>query len=185
MASADEAAVRLWRHREYLCLLARLQLPPMLRSKLDPSDVVQQTLLKAHQNLHEFRGRTDAELAAWRRRILANTLVDAAREFGGLKRDVGVEQSLDADLEKSSARIEMMLRTEAASPSSRVMRQEELEQLAAALGQLPDDQRSAVELHHLQGCSIAETAELLGRTERAVAGLLRRGLRRLRELMRD
>ena len=57
--------------------------------------------------------------------------------------------------------------------------------LAAALAQLPDDQRAAVEVHHLQGCTLSETAAVLDRTERSVAGLLRRGLVRLRELLEE
>ena len=50
--------------------------------------------------------------------------------------------------------------------------------------QLPDDQRRAVELHHLQGLPSAEIAVRLGRTEIAVAGLLRRGLKKLRQMIR-
>jgi RNA polymerase sigma-70 factor (ECF subfamily) len=57
--------------------------------------------------------------------------------------------------------------------------------LAQALAELPDDQRAAVELKHLKGYSLEEVARQLGRTKASVAGLLFRGLRRLRELMGD
>jgi RNA polymerase sigma-70 factor (ECF subfamily) len=183
---ADKApAGNLDRYREYLHLLARRHLQPRLQSKLDASDVVQQTLLKAHQNLDQFRGQGEAELAAWLRRILANTLADAAREFGGGKRDVGREQSLEAALHESSVRLEALLGSPPSSPSTGAMRHEALTRLAAALAQLPEDQRTAVELHHLQGCSLAEVAAFLGRSDRAVAGLLRRGLQKLRDLLHD
>ena len=173
------------RHREYLHLLARLHLPRRLRSKLDPSDVAQQTLLKAHQHLDQFRGHNEAELAAWLRRILANTLADALRQFGGAKRDVTLERTLQEAVADSSARLEALLHSNSTSPSGQAMRHEEFLRLAEALAQLPEDQRTAVELHHLQDCSVAEVAEQLGRTEASVAGLLRRGLKKLRELLQE
>ena len=169
------------RYRDYLHLLARLYLSPRLRSKLDPSDMVQETLLKASENQGQFRGQTDEQLAAWLRRILVNTMADALRAFGGPKRDV----ALEAALEESSSRIEALLGPTSSSPSAQAMRHEELACLAKALAQLPDDQRTAVELHHVQDWSVAEIAEHCGRSEAAVAGLLRRGLKKLRELLRQ
>jgi RNA polymerase sigma-70 factor (ECF subfamily) len=172
-------------HRDYLHLIARLHLPPRLRGKLDASDVVQQALLRAHRHRDQFRGRGDAELAAWLRRILATTLADAARQFGAGKRDLALEQSLEAAFHDSSERLETLLRPGAPSPSAAAARHEDLSRLAAALARLPEDQRAALELHYLQGCSVAETAGHLARTERSVAGLLRRGLKTLRELMAE
>lgn len=181
----DPSGAGTWleRHRNYLRLLARLHLGPRLRTKLDPSDVVQQTLLKAHQHREQCRGETDAERAGWLRQILANTLADVLRQYGAACRDVALEQSLEAALHDSSARLEGFLRPEPSSPSQHLLRQERLDQLAAALAQLPEDQRTAVELHHLQGCPVAVVMEQMGRTEAAVAGLLRRGLQKLRHLL--
>ena len=79
--------------RPYLQLLARLQLSPRLRSKLEPSDIVQQTLLHAHEARAQFRGRTEAEVAAWLRKILARNLAHALRDYGREKRDISREQS--------------------------------------------------------------------------------------------
>jgi RNA polymerase sigma-70 factor (ECF subfamily) len=172
-------------YRDYLRLLARLHLSPRLRGKLDPSDVVQQTLLKAHAHRAEFRGQRPEQRAAWLRRILANLLADALRAFGGARRDVALERSLDEALRQSSARLEAFLHPDPASPSQHLVREEELRRLAAGLEALPEDQRAAVELHHLQGQSVAEVADHLGRTEAAVAGLLRRGLRKLRDYLQE
>jgi RNA polymerase sigma-70 factor (ECF subfamily) len=169
-------------YREYLRLLARLQLDPRLQSKLDPSDVVQLTLVKAQQHMDQFRGRTEAELAAWLRRILANTLTDAARKF---QREVPLAPGLEDSLHESSARLEGWLVAEQSSPSEQAMRQEHLLRLAQALSQLPEDQRTAVEFHYLKGGSVAEVAAHMERTEAAVAGLLRRGLKKLRELLQE
>jgi RNA polymerase sigma-70 factor (ECF subfamily) len=177
---AAKERVSLECYRDYLGLLTRLHLNPRLASKLDASDVVQMTLLKAHQNCDQFRGQ-EAELAGWLRRILANTLADAAREFGGGKRNVALERSLD----DSSARLEGYLRAEASSPSASVIRQEQLLQLAQALAALSDDQRAALEMHHLQDLPVRDVAQCLGRTEAAVAGLLRRGLKALRDRLQE
>lgn len=175
-----EAKRRIEAYRDYLLLLARAQLEPNLRAKLDPSDVVQQTLAKAHQNLDQFRGQTSAELAGWLRRILANTLVDAARKYG---REHGRLRSLEYDLEQSSARLEAWLAADQASPSELLQGQERVLSLVQALAQLPEDQRTAIELHHLHEGSVSDIAAQMERTEASVAGLLRRGLARLRELL--
>src|SRR5262249_18778172 len=173
------------RFREYLRLLARLQLDPRLQAKLDPSDLVQQTLLQAHAAREQFRGQSSAEQAAWLRQILARVVANAVRDLSRAKRDVGRERSLEAALEQSSAPLEAWLAAEQSSPSESVERQEPLLRLAEALAQLPQDQREAVTLHHLQGWSLAELAKHFGRSEAAVAGLLHRGFKKLRELLEE
>jgi RNA polymerase sigma-70 factor (ECF subfamily) len=173
-------ACRLENYRDYLRLLARLQLDPRLQGKIDPSDLAQQTLLKAIQNFDQFHGHSPGELAAWLRRILANNLIDAVRKFGI---QVDREQSLERGLESSSARLEAWLRTGEESPGDQAARQEGLLRLAAFLARLPEDQRTALELHYLQELSLTETARLMGRTEPSVGGLVRRGLQKLRHFL--
>lgn len=179
----DNSRQSLERYRDYLLLLARSQLDRGLRAKLDPSDLVQQTLLKAHRSWGQFRGRTDAELAAWLRAILARHLADVARKFG--PRAGGRERSLEAVLEQSSARLESWLAAGDTSPSRRAMRQEQLLRMAAGLARLPDDQRDALELRHLRGMAVAEVAREMGRSPAAVGSLLYRGLKSLREFLED
>jgi len=103
MSQTVEGAPRpIEQYRDYLKLLARLRLDPRLRGLIDPSDIVQQTLMKAHESLAGFRGKTDAELQAWLRAILAQQIALAAR-MGS--RGPGRVQSLEALLEQSSAGI--------------------------------------------------------------------------------
>jgi RNA polymerase sigma-70 factor (ECF subfamily) len=173
------------RYRNYLHFLARLQLDPRLKGKLDASDVVQETLLQAHRRLEQFRGRTEPELMAWLRRILANVMAGAVRAFTAEARNLLKERSLQADLDNSSWHVEQWLAAVQSSPSQRASQGEQLVRLADALRQLPDEQRQAIELHHLRSRPVAEVAEHMGRTKAAVAGLLFRGLKRLRELLRD
>lgn len=176
---------RLERFRAYLRLLARLGLHSQLQGKLDPSDVVQQTLLQAHQAFGQFRGQRDEQLACWLRQILARNLAHAARDFRRAKRDVRREQSLEQAIEASSARIEGWLAAEQSSPSQRVARNEQVLRLAEALETLPESQREALEMHYWQDCSLEEIGRHLGRSSSAVAGLLYRGLKQLRKLFRE
>jgi RNA polymerase sigma-70 factor (ECF subfamily) len=173
------------RFRAYLRLLARLHLDPRLRGKLDPSDVVQQTLVQAYQARDQFRGQSDNEMAAWLRRILARNLAMAVRDFARDKRDVARERSLEAALDQSSSRLEAWLAAEESSPSLRAERNEQARRLAEALEQLPDAQREALVLQHWHGWSLAQIGEHLGRSPEAVAGLLKRGLKQMRQLMAD
>ncbi len=184
-SEAETPGPALERFREYLLLLARLQLGHQLRAKLDPSDVVQQTLLEAHRKRAQFRGHSEAEMAAWLRQMLAYSLADAIRAHGRRKRDVARERSLEAAMEQSSAKIEAWLAAEQSSPSQQAMRHEQTIRLAEALATLPEAQREALVLRHCQGWSLADISRQLGRSPAAVAGLLKRGSSKLRELLQD
>jgi RNA polymerase sigma-70 factor (ECF subfamily) len=180
-----KAGLALERYVDYLRLLARLQLGARLQGHLEPSDVVQQTLLEAQQRLHQFRGGTEAEMAGWLRQILAHNLADALRALGRAKRDVSRERSLEAALEASSCRLQAWLAAEQSSPSQQAERHEQGVRLAQALATLPEPQREAVVLRHFEGWPLADIARHLGRTQAAVVGLLQRGLKGLRAFLQE
>jgi RNA polymerase sigma-70 factor, ECF subfamily len=183
-APAGDSDALLEGFRDYLALLARLQLAPQLRGKVDLSGVVQQTLLEAHNAMDQLRRMTPDEQAAWLRRALACNLADEIRKLGTAMRDVGREVSLEQAVEESSARLDAWLAADHSSPTARAVRNEELLRLAHALAELPEDQRLAVELHHLRGRPVAEVARELNRTEGAAGALLARGLKKLRQLLK-
>jgi RNA polymerase sigma-70 factor (ECF subfamily) len=185
MESEAATSEELERYREYLCLLARLQLDGRLRGKVDLSGVVQQTLLEAHQALARVPQDRHGLTAAWLRHILANNLRDEVRKFATAARDAGRERSLEAALDASSSRLDAWLAAEQTSPSQRAERNEQLLALANALARLPEDQRLAVEMHHLQNQPLAEVARRLKRSKGAVAALLFRALKQLRELLAE
>jgi len=171
--------------RPYLRALARMQIENQFQAKIDASDIVQLTLLEAHRGLDQFRGESDEELRGWLRRIMARNLADEVRKFRRGKRDAGLEQCLQDALTGSSMCLERYLDGGITSPDNRAIRNEQLIGLSEAIESLPEDQRRAVTLHHLQGKSSAEIAIQMNKTEIAIAGLLRRGLKRLRELMQE
>lgn len=141
---------------------------------------MQQNLLKAHENLGGFRGKTDSELQGWLRAILAQQLALIARKTG--RRPVRIH-SLESSLEQSSARLESLLASEDTSPSRDAMHAERLLELATALATLPEDQRTAVERRYLQGLSVSAVAERMTRTTVSVTGLLYPGTQALRRRM--
>ncbi|MFO0890222.1 MAG: sigma-70 family RNA polymerase sigma factor [Isosphaeraceae bacterium] len=171
------------RFRSYLRVLAELHLGREGRGKVEPSDVVQETMLEAHRKRHQFRGSTEAQMAAWLRAMLACNLADAVKAQRRGKRDVDRERSLEAAVHQSSARLEAWLVSAQASPSERCERHEAVLELLDALTALPPAQRRALVMRHCQGCSLVQIAEELDRTPTAVAGLLKRGLATLRTIL--
>jgi RNA polymerase sigma-70 factor (ECF subfamily) len=73
-------------------VLARVHLDPRLRGKLDPSDVVQQALLRAYAAWLEMQNPEQPALGVWLRRILARTLADAVKHYDRDKRAVDLER---------------------------------------------------------------------------------------------
>ena len=169
------------RYRNYLRFLARTQLPIHLRARLDPSDIVQQSMLQAHEAAEDFRGNSDAELMAWLRAILGGVVAHAIRDQHRGVRDVYKEHSIQQQLDQSSLFLANALISPVQAPSV-AMRQEELARSVAELvEELPDAQRDAIVLHYWQQLPLKQVAETLGKSPAAVAGLLQRGLATLRE----
>jgi RNA polymerase sigma-70 factor (ECF subfamily) len=182
---AEDRSEELERQRNYLLLLARLQVGPALRNKIDLSGIVQETLLEACQAGPQLDALEAGQRAAWLRRALAHNLADEVRKLCTGKRDVRREHSLEAAMEESASRIEGWLAAQQSSPSQRVQRQERAAELMQALAQLPEAQREALVLRHCENWSLADISRQLNRTPAAVAGLLKRGLKQLREHLRE
>lgn len=170
--------------RKYLTVLAELHLDRKLRGKLGPSDVVQQTMLRAYSAIGELRSRQPEVLVVWLRRILARTLADAVKHYERDRRDVGLERSLEADIDRSASGFAAWLAADQTSPSGRAERNEELLRMVGALAELPDQMREVVVLKHCQGWTLRRIAERMGKTVPAVASLLRRGLEEMRNRLK-
>jgi len=183
--AGEEGLGDLERFRPYLRLLAGADVDARLQGKLDLSGVVQQTLWEAHRDRERLSqngaGASGSATLAWLRRILVRNLLDELRRLGRAKADLALERSL----QESSGHLAAELEASDTSPSVHASRNERAFRIAAALERLPADQRTAVVRHHLQGVPLAAVAAELARSREAVAGLLHRGLCRLRQLLRD
>jgi RNA polymerase sigma-70 factor, ECF subfamily len=176
MTAPDEWCLTLERLRPQLLVWAETQTPVWVRAKLDPADLVQQTMLEGLRSADRLNGKSDREVLAYLRRMLSNNAIDAARKYARNKDDI----SPDAAAE-SSRRLVDWLAANDTSPSDRAARNERYDRLALGLGRLPDAQRIAVEWKYLHGAKIVEIARLLDRSEGAVMALLNRAVAALRE----
>ncbi len=91
--AGDEAALGglLELYRNYLRLMARSLIDQGVQVRLDPSDLVQETFLKAHRQFAQFVGATEPELLVWLRQILVRNLADQARYDRRLRRKESFE----------------------------------------------------------------------------------------------
>ncbi len=177
---SDDLARLLEGYRNYLQLLASAALPAALRAKAGPSDIVQETLVKAHRAFGQFRGRTEPELLAWLRKTLARTLANLHRRYARNDgREIARERSLDQILDQSSQAIGALLAAGDSSPSERAQARERSVLLAEALAALDADAREVIVLRNLQELGWHEVARRMGRSPDAARMLWGRALLRL------
>jgi RNA polymerase sigma-70 factor (ECF subfamily) len=172
------------RYRNYLSLLARVQIGRRIQGKLDVADLVQETFLGVHRGVRNFRGSTEAQFLAWLRQILVGILANQVRRYFGTKRrDVRLERDLQDDLERSSVFLGSHLIAPQSSPSAQASRREQAVILADAMEGLPEDYREVIILRQLEGLSFPDVARRMGRTEDSVKNLWARALAKLRRAL--
>ncbi len=185
----NEALGRLLeRYRGYLLMLAHRYLSERLRRRIDPADLVQVTYLEAKRDLHAFRGETPAEFAGWLREMLKHNVASAVtRHVTTQKRslDREVNPGVAGDGGSSAAGWIHQLPGSTTSPSGVAIRAEAALALIEALHELPETQAEAIRLRYMEGLPLAEIVERMGKSDTAVAGLLKRGLKRLRVVLGD
>jgi RNA polymerase sigma-70 factor (ECF subfamily) len=180
-----EGIGRLLQHyRNYLLLLATTQVERRLQSRVSPSDVVQETMLRAHRHFPQFRGQTEAELLAWLRQILLTNLARFIERYmlaakRDIRREVSIEQ-LGSSLRASATHFDSPLGNRGQTPSAVAERREEAVLLADRLAQLPPQYREILVLRHIQGLSFEQAAATLKRPLGATRMLWLRAIKKLR-----
>jgi RNA polymerase sigma-70 factor (ECF subfamily) len=167
--------------RHYLLLVANHRLGADVQAKVGPSDVVQETLLRAHRRFSRFQGRTETDLRRWLRRILVNQLANAQRHYrGAAKRQVNRELS---PAEAPAAAPLDALAGPAATPGAAAVGREQEAALRQALEGLPEHYRQAVEWRNFEGLSFAEIGRQLGRSAEAARMVWARAVEQLGEAL--
>lgn len=167
----------------YLRLVARSLIGATLRINLDPSDLVQETFLKAHRDFDQFTGGSERELVSWLRQILVRSLMNQVKHHRRQARDHRRQQSLEGLLEQSSLTVEEALAAQVPSPSESASRREQAVLLADAVDRLPPDYREAFVLRTLEHLPFEEIAARMGRSAAAVRMLWARAVKKLNEMM--
>lgn len=187
-ARSGETAARgslLESYRSYLELLARIELGRRLQTKVDPSDVVQETFLEAHRNFDHFRGTEPPEFIGWLKVILAARISNTVRHFVGTQgRDVRREREWEIDLDQSSRALDRGVIALQSTPSQQMARRELGVALADALAQLPEDYREVIVLRHFEELPFPDVAIRMERSVDSVQKLWVRSLARLRQLVK-
>jgi RNA polymerase sigma-70 factor (ECF subfamily) len=163
-------------YRDWLKALALTQIAVDLRGRIDPSDIVQLTLCEALRDWSPSADHSRPRMMAWLRTILRHNLVDAFRRLRFAPR-----VSLDDSLAQTDANMSRFLVADQSAVGARMEREERALLLADRLRQLTPAQAEAILLKHCHGMSVEEICQHMQRTPEAIGGLLRHGLRRLRE----
>jgi RNA polymerase sigma-70 factor (ECF subfamily) len=177
----DEKAlgVLLQEFRPLLVILAARQLEPGMSARLSGSDIAQQTILEAIRDFRDFRGQSADEFTGWLKQILRHNLDEVTqRHIVPQKRTVRREEPRPSETLQQCHFEQIASRC--SSPSGRAMQGEQAIELAKYMAELPEDQFEAIRLRHIEGWSLRQMAEQLGRSDAAVAGLIKRGLESLR-----
>jgi len=151
----------------------------LLGDPRDAEEVAQDALVRAYRAMGEYPAERVASLRLrpWLAAITVNLARNRRRRADARNPPVALEPMLDAGFELADARTP--------GPVAITARREGIGELAATLMQLPPAIRVAIVLRHVDGLSVAETAEALGRPEGTVKAQVSRGLERLRALLAD
>lgn len=165
-------------YRDYLLSVARSRLPKDLAVKVAPSDVVQETMLQAAQNIQQFRGTTDEELRQWLQTIIMRNVIDAHRHYRRVsKRDLSREIPLDQSNSNHSPTQALIGREE--SPSARLRRSESAKALQAAISRLSMEYQLVIRQHSFEKKGFEEIGKSLNRSADAARKLWARAVQKL------
>lgn len=175
----DALSLLFERYRRRLAVLIRYKLGPETRAKLEPDDLVQETLLRAYRDLAQFNYRSPGSFMHWLSAIAGHVITDAVRYAGRARRQA------DEVPFRSQSNPEGPEPADALTPSRVLTQEERLQALISKFDALPDQYREVLLLAKIEGLTTDEISVRLGKTRQAISLLVFRALQRLRELLQQ
>lgn len=165
--------------------ILRFRIDPRIRSRIDATDVLQETWVTASRRMAAFLQNPTVSPFVWLRQLALQTLIDIHRRELCHRRDAGREIQLvgNSPLGDTSLSIAHFLADQITSPSQQLMRAEDLQHLQAALNSMPEVDREVLALRHFEQLTNQQTAEVLGLTPTAASNRYVRAAARLTEIL--
>lgn len=172
------------RYRNYMTVLARAEMSPAVQTRVDASDIVQETMFELHKNFSQFRGSTEKELLAWLRRSLIRNILDQIKRQRAARRDVRREHRMGTT-EHSGAVMLDQLCANISSPSQQVSRVEQSVRVANALASLSPNYRDVIMLRNIHRLEFRKIGEQMGKSHGATRMLWLRALEAFKKALED
>jgi len=169
------------RHRQSLEQVIALRFDPSLRSRVDPSDVVQEAHMEAYRRLPDFLARGPMPFHLWLRKMAQERLIMMRRRhMDASRRAVGQELPLP---NRSSVTLGQQLLASGKSPSQLVTQKELAGRVRQAIGNLPHGDREILLMRTYEGLSYDEISCVLEIEPAAARKRYGRALIRLQRLL--
>ena len=173
----------LLRHFDRLQQYVSRRVPVPLSGVISADDVLQETFVRAIRGISGFQARDGSSFGGWLETIADRAVQHAVAEMTAKKRGAGFRRQQVGAANSSLVDLVELLVEGDGTPSAAAARHEALQAVQVGIAGLPDDQRQAVRLRYLQGHTIEQTGDELGRSPAAVRGLLHRAKTRLRDAL--
>lgn len=153
----------------YVTMMADKRLDRSLRANVNPSDIVQQTMIQMVNGIRSFRGDSKEEFFGWINQIVKNESANVNRQLKRKKRDIRRQTSLEAN--DSSIRPAHGLRDYNPTPKTNAISKERIELFHAALKELSAEHAEVIRLRNLEQLPFKDVAEKMGRSVDSVSKL--------------
>ena len=182
---SDAVGKLLDRHREAVRRMIDLRMEPVLKRRVDASDLVQDVLIQANRRLDSFLENPIMPFHLWLRQMAKDRLIDAHRRHrGAARRTMDREQPLAiAANNESSIDLLTQLHEQEMTPATAATWNELQRRFHTACDKLDPTEQEIVLMRHFEQLTNGEAATALEISPQAASMRYLRAMRRLREML--